>query len=1755
MNNYLDPIAATQQPREDFIRYLLTAYPLRDPHLRYGLKQQLEQPGNVWQHSYLEGSQPYRPAKSVSELVDGGVLHQDIASLFTPNSRPLYEHQEKAIRAVVEEQKNIVVATGTGSGKTECFLIPMLDMLLKEGDKLSKPGVRALILYPMNALVNDQVKRLRKLLCRQNTPAIRFGFYTSRTQKNEDKALDSLKAELDAYDSEELLELFTEDERSGQKLSDRDNLLERAGEKICEIQAISREEIWRKPPHILITNYSMLEHMLIRPLERGTIFEASADTFKMLVVDEAHSYSGATGMEVSMLLKRFKVAVGTEEPGGIRCIATSASLGDKLVDGQVIEFAGQLFGGEAFSQVIRGDRVSAIERLGAPYNLPPDFSNEQLQEFLNRLELPKLTEPIDLWIQALNQIVPTEKLEEAERQVKTVREATEKVHKFLWVALKQHPLVHRLIEILAGPKRWHEVVNFLWEVEGAAVETQHEQALARLVQLGTLARERHDDLPLLPVRLHLLFRSIEGLYACINPNCSEAVRDPDYQQAPRYGRLYLNDKIICDACNSPVLELGSCSQCGQAYVFAQLNGEQLQSLPRSTQGLRENGKIYTLTSGVLESVTEEEEAGEVEEETPEAPRTFKILYRDGWIGRPSTEAFTPKTAEGEFYLAWHRKKDDKNLEGCYLPKCAACGSRPIRTQAINRFVAYTDAPLEAMIDSLFEILPEADREEGKASKRKLLAFSDGRQDAAFFASDYQRARTETVYRQLIWRAFQDSKGEDGIASVTQVTDKLKLTFLESSISHPDRDSGKNYLSYCPEDAESLANKRDCEDSAEARSKELLLREFALPFARRSTLEALAVLACHLELDDSLSERVARRFGIARDEAKIFLIVLTDIIRRTGIVSIKGASKYFPETGGVDGVRPEMLDREGSSKNYLFLEKSEEEKKKFKDSPSFIPKWKELGEISRAGLNRLHWYYLQVFGENFPSKEDFVWLFQQLKDERLLVKAKNGYQIDWKLLNITETQEDWHQCDGCRQIIHIPGLSEISQPVLNLFKCPAFKCSGTLQPYAPERIERAIDEHYQQHLIKKRWPLPLRSQEHTAQLGTDELAKRENRFRRGQINLLSCSTTLEMGVDIGELQAVALRNFPPHVSNYQQRAGRAGRRTDGVAITLMYGQRRPHDRYYFEEPSRLIAGKNQIPKLDSDNFQIQQRHIRAELLAEFLKSYNVGAEKVSIARFFCLPHEHPESVPDFRPPAEAMVSQLDEWLNNDRARSLTQEWLLRLPQQSLRDAQQVLQDFKNALNEFQEEQLQDWNGLVSILREIQDDLAAAKSDREKRASLEKRRDGIEAELDKIAGRQLHEELVQATVLPIYGFPIHVVRLLTGESDWSNSSQGKHRLERDRRLALGEYAPGQDIVVDDRVYHSVGIASPGKLERKFYWVCKNCNHFETSNQKESVDRCSVCNTELISAAAKQMKSYKVPKAFMTDWGQTPQVTPYIKPQRQPTSQVFLANPGNEVDSRSVENRYQLTASQGGTFFLVNQGTLAGGKGFTNQGFAICQKCGRDLSDEIRKKREESSKKRRKGGSASNSENSGIAHSHPMWGKDCSVSYEFLHLGHEFRSDLLKIEFDRATSPPSLFEKVIHYGDDRTINSDAETDNPGLVFWRSLTYALLAAAAQVIDVPREELDGLFKPSEGDRKGLADIVIYDNVAGGAGYSRRISDRFEEILERAEEIVKSCTCDTSCYDCLRTYSNQPFHAELNRQVVVDFLKPLVGQARLERDL
>src|SRR3990172_6369007 len=271
----LNQINTSRLIKTSYVNYLKTLFPINDPELESKFHELLEDENKLFKGPYLESTPPYKKGKSIKDLQYENVLSplfNELNSENLPLSRPFYLHQEKAIRKIVNG-RNLIVATGTGSGKTEAFLIPIFNHLLTEKVKGTLcPGVRALLLYPINTLANDQVKRLRQLL--KNCPDITFGRYIGETETDKNRARDDYKK---TYVNDPL----------------PNELLSRAG-------------MWETPPHILLTNYAMLEYLLLRPADNVFFDGAYSRHWKYIVMDEVHTYDGAKGIETAMLLRRLK---------------------------------------------------------------------------------------------------------------------------------------------------------------------------------------------------------------------------------------------------------------------------------------------------------------------------------------------------------------------------------------------------------------------------------------------------------------------------------------------------------------------------------------------------------------------------------------------------------------------------------------------------------------------------------------------------------------------------------------------------------------------------------------------------------------------------------------------------------------------------------------------------------------------------------------------------------------------------------------------------------------------------------------------------------------------------------------------------------------------------------------------------------------------------------------------------------------------------------------------------------------------------------------------------------------------------------------------------------------------------------------------------------------------------------------------------------------------------------------------------------
>ena len=306
------PSESSKNITEFYRRYLLTTFATNNAEYNRQLKEALEKDKAIADGPYISMGDPFEKGKSLVELAEEGLLSKEIVKIkdFHPN-RTLYRHQEEAIRKI-ESGKNAIVTTGTGSGKTESFLIPVINQLLREKEnKTLDSGVRTLIIYPMNALVNDQVRRIRELLAStEGGSDITFGRFTGETKEKYSEA----KAQYEEVEDVEQYPLMS-------------------NELIC------REQMRATPPNILITNYAMLEYLLLRPGDNIIFSKENAMKWQFIVFDEAHSYTGAKGIEVSALIRRVKAMLGRDD---IRFILTSATLGDKNSNDKIVEFGKNL---------------------------------------------------------------------------------------------------------------------------------------------------------------------------------------------------------------------------------------------------------------------------------------------------------------------------------------------------------------------------------------------------------------------------------------------------------------------------------------------------------------------------------------------------------------------------------------------------------------------------------------------------------------------------------------------------------------------------------------------------------------------------------------------------------------------------------------------------------------------------------------------------------------------------------------------------------------------------------------------------------------------------------------------------------------------------------------------------------------------------------------------------------------------------------------------------------------------------------------------------------------------------------------------------------------------------------------------------------------------------------------------------------------------------------------------------------------------
>ncbi|VVE78873.1 DEAD/DEAH box helicase [Pandoraea sputorum] len=1702
-------------------RYIEAQYHIKDSALVAERSDLLDREAVIAQKAYIESTAVYAQGEPYENLAIPHAAKDALTKISKIEGvgvfpRP-YVHQCRALTDFLGNKRtDLVVATGTGSGKTESFLMPIVGALaIENADRPASsemPGFRALLLYPMNALVNDQVARIRRLIGNDDVNRtirgsrkrpIRFGSYTGRTpypgvrsdskdathiaplfdeffNKLEASPADKAKLEsIGRWPSKDLTGFYGESAigertiargKSKGQLAPAPNWNQRLKTQPGDRELMTRDEMQRECPDILVTNYSMLEYMLMRPIEQ-TIFEQTADWLKsdeknelIVVLDEAHMYRGAGGAEVALLIRRLVARLGVSR-SRVRFILTSASLGsgEKAI-AEIKEFATDLTGASAGH-----DFVVVTGKLEAR----PDPASASADEsrLLARFDQSALSSHAVKPEGALRAIADLGRAFGWDVMPSGTAELRDYLFKQLWTFGPAQLLISRAS---GGAASLSELTS---EIFPNCAEGEAQPALDSLLALCAFARRMNDGRPLLPARLHLFFRGLPGLYACVDPQCTQRLANT----APTIlGSFHTKPTLSCSCQNrGRVFEYLTHRDCGASFIRGWVD---------SKKNFVWHEPDRSLTSDAQKSLYEVE----MYVEDKLQPGVKAVQY---WlhISTGRLEGKRPTTIDG-FRSVWLPDKDLVAAKAMTFDDCPACSKKTRSSKddpsKIMDHVTKGEAPFATLVRGQIRYQPaskaKADRfpNEGK----KVLIFSDGRQKAARLARDMPRDMELDLFRQTIALAVSNLTSLEREAKPT--TSSLYLAFIAIL-------AGRQLSMFDTEsptiDLHVDTFKSNCDDLDDAFEGQ---HDPGQPPFRYKV--ALLRLLCGSYY--SLSGTTIGYVEPGRHALKKLVAALSEFslpeedIRALAVAWIDEMLSDF----AFDADIPEYA----RTKAYGFPR----------------PSW--------GGSGKFFSRFRAAVLANSALTEAAVQKIESCLSSTLAVDS-GGLFLSPNALNlVVDLEKTWFQCKACTSL----------SPVL--FKGFCLSCGSS--------DVREADPKQDQYLVARKgyWRQPvvdalaptgkvanLYVEEHTAQLSNRDhrsvystTERHELRFqdilldeKEKPIDVLSCTTTMEVGIDIGSLVAVALRNVPPQRENYQQRAGRAGRRGASVSSVVTYSQNGPHDSFYFLNPRSMVRGTPRSPELKVQNEKIARRHVHAYLIQTFFtelqhegtgsailqkslgltRDFFEGAasespnlrsfERWVLERIITPPHPLRETIASWLPPNLGISApSLEQWVSDVAARLLS-----RLS--ALKDA---------AIAETAED--------ADMSDDERDDSLAA--------------DAVDEHAD------LLEFLFFHGLLPTYAFPTELCSFQIEKRE-SNARGIREirvlqRPQQSTGQALSEYAPGRLVVINKATYRSGGVfaSTPlGEVNRarklfknsKELIACVDCSFVYDPNSKGDVPAtCPVCRQAL------SRQKMITPEVFgpedareLREEDREQDITYATMAQfPQPTN-------AEEFAFKSAGERLFYTHATDRRLLTVNKGLTKGGE---SKGFQVCSDCGcASVFDGIKPR---AGKHKRP-----------YLYNGKQVQTECNGEFESVFLGYDFRTDLVLLRFQISTPLVSDLSsrRVV-----RTLEGAAY----------SIAEALRLAASRhpQLDLDATEFGAghrLLPKAGADGDVLMDVYLYDTLAGGAGYSELVEKYLDEILESTLQLLENCSCDTSCTECLDHFHNQHLKSLLDRKLASGLLR------------
>lgn len=1888
----MNPAQAEQALKEKIIRYLDRTLPVKG-NMPEAMRKKFECFQNAKgkggmdfvRSPYLEVTQVYQSsALSLQDLVEKKLLEQEVADAFasyfggTTSAIHPYEHQCRSLEAVDgNEKKNLVVCTGTGSGKTECFLLPVINALYRQHKKMQeegvpyKPHIRAMLLYPMNALVNDQLNRLRRIL--KHLPCITFGRYTRETDY-------------------ERTPLFIEDNQV-RKLNDEWARLPLYKTGISEENALTNEYLdrarWEEEggADILVTNFAMLERLMLVP--DNNFFDECWD---FIILDEAHSYTGSTGTEIAWLMRRLERRLRDEKHGPIQFLATSATLSSNPNEEEqkqaAEEFARKIFPlsgrplhvefgtkckhldetgavpipeanlatfAESTEELhkktidleLRKVRLKANERnidllkaiddegrLPAKFlfdlswlfdfpnrqttDLPQDIKVDDSIRFLANLVLSKSDDrddwrdflhdeslpggtslPGDLddennpqvkgnrlhilpiwksivapedgpasidfdtfyylyWAandivqnnDAINYAIPrlmvqitetrrqlfADELARDEKERQDVAESTQELSNewrsvlpikeqgldygtLLYRSLVTHPEIQTYMRLTADkPKAFDTLAREVGNGENC------EEDLRQMLELGALAVNPATRRPLVEVRYHQVIRQVSdiGIY---------------FEEGDSNRPVFVRNQDEYGPHGEKVFTLGACRFCGHPYLLGY--SDELGRISTVTRVLRAktkaNGYMYAF-SWLGEEV-----------ELPEKLKKKKSVDLNVYLNLKTGEVSSGKKAgNGWIQTKAMLRPKGRGVEQSFIPQCSACWNEQNRSGLygiITPYEAVGEYYRLAVLNAFAEFSDgDADpQKKGRvpADGRKVLVFTDSRPNAARLAHAFERLVETRLTDRLILELVQEYRSFNTPEN-RRKRDNLKATIDNCDLPNDVIDAMEDSLARLDLRMEEGNSTMDTllfsptEEERKIKLKQrrgLLYEKLAGPDVQYTQLldyeDKDKVLVRNLLLISKFRILQALRNGTRNN------LLGKNLLTVTSRAMEKCPAAEWAKLGqrlGVDG----SIAKEIARLVYVHLIRhvrvgfdSESDEAKLSEGDDKLDQWTK-GTITCTSFcsNRANNPVFRISKEILVGHQQPVdsivlsnWLldlWRKLKDDIKLLRLSNQKSKD----------EDEY--------------------ALNF---------GMLCGDIRLNLGRNRNDEDERNV------LPLVIQEHTAQIDAKMGAIYQRLFTDGKVNILSCSTTFEMGVDVGGLNNVFLANLPPASANYRQRAGRAGRRPGAAAYILSLAGDSLHDQNFYEHVEELFWGEIQPPEIYLQQPIYAARHFRAEGLHDFFAYLQaLGEQGQEIASqwakisYFILGQRVTYSLDENRHPkdykaiplADTCCSRyLAEWgkargttmdgylasmdgfgaLQFGRPYSVAEDIVFQLGYSPLpRDEQTATYQYYRNLGGCR---VPEWNDDIKQMKEGRSSKRWGLKQRiETRfAQLAQQSDGDEATPAQVhlMNEQTIEILSETCILPRYGFPTDIIELIPSKNEKKTFARGV-KMQRRLEKGLFEYAPGQTVVCNKRCFkswrpaisawpgaegYSATLAGEMSENTLYCQVCKKV--YDKDDEHKANSLCPVCGLGTL-----RKKDYITPEAFFA----FKSFKGKLSPQKQAHRVVHWG--GKLIGAQTVPG-WKITTGESSDRMLqyINPGP-------EDEGFQL------SFRDEV--------------------------------GDDKpDKAYYFVH---EVQTNIAIWQMGGGQALRSCWE-----------NDEKRVEKAYL----SALYALRRSIAKELSIDSRDLGCLLKRNL--ETGNYDFVFFDKAAGGGGWALALTmqsredettaRRIQKVLEDAIQSLHNCNCKcemdvenpsqltadeqkrkpvtlpefksknlneqprfrpvVACYCCLKDYDNQSEQTELDR--------------------